>query len=37
MNQLGISDKVVDLVNNAEQECKEEFIKIDKMCEENSM
>ena len=37
MNQLGISDQVIELVNEAEKDCKDEFEKIDKMCEENSL
>jgi len=37
MNQLGISEEVIELVNQAENEVAEEFKKIDKMCENNSL
>ncbi|MBR3210522.1 MAG: methionine gamma-lyase family protein [Bacilli bacterium] len=37
MNQLGISEKVWDLVNESEKECREVFEEIDKTCEKNSM
>ena len=37
MNELGISEEVVNLVNEAEEECKEEFLKIDKRCDRNSL
>ncbi len=31
-----MNQQVIDIVNKAEDECKEEFIKVDKTCEENS-
>ena len=34
---LGISNKVIELVNKCEKECKEEFNKIDETCEKNSL
>ena len=37
MNQLGISEEVIELVNQAENEVEEEFKNIDKMCEKNSL
>ena len=37
LEQLGISEKVKELVEQAEKDCKEEFDKIDKMCFENSL
>ena len=37
MNELGISEEVVNLVNEAETECYEEFLKIDKRCDNNSL
>lgn len=37
MNELGISEEVVRLVNEAEAECYEEFLKIDKRCDNNSL
>ena len=37
MNELGISAEVVNLVNEAEAECYEEFLKIDKRCDNNSL
>lgn len=35
--KLGISKKVVDIVNNAEDSLKEELKKIDEACDENSL
>ena len=32
-----MNQQVINLVNEAEQECQEEFQKIDKMCEKNSL
>ena len=37
MNQLGISEEVIKLVDEAEKDCEEVFQKIDKQCEENSL
>ena len=37
LEQLGISEKVKELVEQAEKDCKEEFDRIDKMCFENSL
>ena len=34
---LGISNEVVELINSCEEDCKEEFTKIDKVCELNSL
>ena len=34
---LGISEEVVELINSCEEDCKEEFTKIDKLCELNSI
>lgn len=36
-NNLGISEKVVDLVNKCEIDCFEEFAKIDEACSFNSL
>ena len=36
-NRLGISEKVIELVNKCEEECREEFLKIDEACEYNSL
>ena len=36
-NLLGIDEKVINLINESELECIEEFNKIDKMCLENSI
>ena len=35
--ELGISEKVINLVNKCEQECQEEFNKIDERCSINSL
>ena len=35
--ELGISDEVVKIVNDCEKDCLEEFNKIDKLCEINSL
>ena len=35
--ELGISEKVINLVNKFEQECQEEFKKIDERCSINSL
>ena len=35
--ELGISEKVINLVNKCEQECQEEFKKIDERCSINSL
>ena len=35
--KLGISSKVIDIVNHCEKEVKEEFDKIDNLCEINSI
>ncbi len=35
--KLGISKKVIDIVKNAEETLKEEFKKIDEVCDENSL
>ena len=36
-NTLGISQKTVELIDKCEKKCKEEFDKIDKACEYNSL
>ena len=36
-NNFGISDKVRKIVLNAEESLKEEFKKIDEMCDMNSL
>ena len=36
-NTLGISQKTVDLIDKCEKKCKEEFGKIDEVCEYNSL
>ena len=36
-NTIGISQKTVELIDKCEKKCKEEFDKIDKACEYNSL
>lgn len=36
-SSLGIKEEVVKLITESEKECKEEFEKIDKICEKNSL
>ncbi len=35
-NELGISQRTIDLIERCEKECQEEFNKVDKICEYNS-
>ena len=37
MNRLGISESIINLVEEAEKQCQEEFHKIDILCEKNSI
>lgn len=36
-NKLGINRETIELVENCERKCQEEFTKIDKVCEYNSL
>ena len=36
-NALGISDQTIEFVSKCEEECQEEFLKIEKACEYNSL
>ena len=36
-NSLGISDKTIELVSKCEEDCQEEFKKIEEACEFNSL
>ncbi len=35
--EFGIDEDVIELINSSEKECKEEFTKIDEVCEINSL
>ncbi|MBQ9018743.1 MAG: methionine gamma-lyase family protein [Bacilli bacterium] len=35
--EFGISEEIINLINTSEEECKEEFTKINKICEYNSL
>ena len=35
--EFGIDEDVIELINSSEKECKEEFTKIDEVCELNSL
>ena len=36
-NELGISNETVELINESEKECLNEFEKIDELCNYNSL
>lgn len=36
-DKLGVSDKVIKLINECESDCKDEFLEVDRLCEENSL
>ena len=35
--EFGINEEVINLINSCEEDCKEEFTKIDKLCDLNSL